>query len=173
MKFCKYCGEVVEDTTKICPKCNINLEYGRDDLRVVYNEIDLTNSVSENTPQNSKYHSLFRKLIVIVLAIASIVLFVVSITTLTSEKYRLYSDKYSEYMNEYKENYSISDNYLSYGTYGLIKDTYKDIAERYKRMADENLSKLWGLRTKSIVFGALGVGCVVSAIIVGKPKKNK
>ena len=176
MKFCKYCGEVVEDTVKIFPKCNANLESGNDGLRVIYGELNSSNSISSNVSEKSESHLQSHKphiLVVILLVIASIVLFVFSITALTSEKYKLYSDKYSEYMNEYEENYSISGNYFNYGVYGILKDGYKDIAEKYKKMADDNLSKLWELRAKAIVLGTLGVGCVVSAIIVGKPKKNK
>ncbi len=38
MKFCKYCGEAIEDTVTICPKCNANLAENTEDVTVVYNE---------------------------------------------------------------------------------------------------------------------------------------
>lgn len=174
MKFCKYCGETIEDTASTCPKCNANLVEKNEDVAIVYNETiqtevspmlskesEFKKRINKITPFIQKY----RKPVLAILAALSLIFIVVAITTITSEDYQECSENYSEYMENYEENLSTSK---SYGGYGILGSGYQRVADGWKDLADDMSAKLWELRVQAIIFTIVSVICAVFTIKVYK-----
>lgn len=178
MKFCKYCGEAIEDIISTCPKCNANLTEKNKDVAVVYNETTQTGMsstiskesefkkrIKKITPFIQKYH----KPVAAILAALSLIFIVVAITTITSEDHQECSENYSEYIDNYEENLATSN---SYGGYGILGGGYKNVANGWKDLADDELAELWGMRVKAIIFSVLGIACGFSAFKIYKIKED-
>lgn len=174
MKFCKYCGEAIEDATSACPKCNANLVEKKEDVAIVYSETiqaeaspirtresEFKKRINKITPFIQKY----RKSVLAILAALSLIFIVAAITTITSENYQECSENYSEYMDNYEENLATSN---SYGGYGILGRGYKNVANGWKDLADDEFAELWGMRVKAITFALLGIACGFSAFKIYK-----
>lgn len=178
MKFCKYCGEAIEDAASTCPKCNANLVEKNEDVAIVYSETiqtevspmhskesEFKKRINKITPLIQKY----RKSVLAILAALSLIFIVVAITTITSEDYQECSENYSEYIDNYEENLATSN---SYGGYGILGGGYKNVANGWKDLADDELAELWGMRIKAIIFSVLGIACGFSAFKIYKIKED-
>lgn len=179
MKFCKYCGEAIEDITCTCPKCNANLIENNEEVVVVYNEATQT-KVSQTISRESEFKrrnkkitlfiQKYRKPVMTILVALSLIFIVVAITTITSEDYQECSENYSEYIDNYEENLATAN---SYGGYGILGSGYKNVANGWKDLADGELVELWGMRVKAIVFLVIGIACGFFAFKIYKIKEAK
>lgn len=178
MKFCKYCGEAIEDITSTCPKCNASLIQSNEDVAVVYNETTQT-GITPTPSKESEFKKKIKQLtpfiqkygkpIMAVLAALSLIFIVVAIVTMTSKDYQECSENYSEYIDNYEENLATSN---SYGGYGILGGGYKTVANGWKDLADDELSELWGMRVKAIIFTVMGIVCGFSAFKIYKIKED-
>lgn len=177
MKFCKYCGEAIEDAASTCPKCNANL-VEKEDVTIVYSETiqtevlpmrskesEFKKRINKITPFIQKY----RKPVLAILAALYLIFIVAAITTITSENYQECSENYSEYIDNYEKNLATSN---SYGGYGILDGGYKNVANGWKDLADDELTELWGMRVKVIIFSVLGIACGFSAFKICKIKED-
>lgn len=178
MKFCKYCGEAIEDTVTICPKCNTNLAETTEYVTVVYNETlqsDAATQPKKEIALNKKFEKVltvikkYRKQTLALLTALLLLFITLAITTIISEDYQECSENYSKYIDNYKEKSAISN---SYGEYGILGNGYKIAAEGWKDLADDELAELWRMRVKAIIFVVIGIGCGLSAYKVYKFKEE-
>ena len=178
MKFCKYCGEAIEDATSTCPKCNANLIEKNEDVTVVYNETthnEISPTISKESEFKKKIKKItpfiqkYRKPVMAILTVLSLIFIVFAITTITSEDYQESSENYSEYIDNYEENLATSN---SYGGYGILGSGYKNVANGWKDLADDELAELWEMRVKAIIFSVIGIVCGFSAFKIYKIKED-
>lgn len=178
MKFCKYCGEAIEDVVNTCPKCNANLMEKNEDIAIVYNETTQTEvspTISKESEFKKRINKItqfiqkYRKPVIAILAALSLIFIVIAITTITSEDYQECSENYSEYIDNYEENLAMSN---SYGGYGILGGGYKNVANGWKDLADDELAELWGMRVKAIIISMLGIACGFSAFKIYKIKEE-
>lgn len=178
MKFCKYCGEAIEDTIDICPKCRANFKENNNNISIVYNETAQT-GMSSTISKESEFKKIIKRIIpfiqkyhkpiVAVLAAFCFIFIVTAITSIASKDYQECLEDYSEYMENYEENLAISNSYSRYSILGI---GYKNIANGWKDLADDELAELWGMRVKAILFTVLGIACGFFAFKVYKIKDN-
>ena len=160
MMFCPKCGEAIEDSCIVCPKCQaqIKIEKKYEKLEVVYYDSTKAIRFFEKVKYNKRIGEIqekltpivnkYRKPILVGMIALAIICFSVAIRTVTSEKYSRYTQSYSEYIANYKENSSIAK---SYGGVGILGMGYQRVAEGWKDLADDIGSKIWGLRIRAII----------------------
>ncbi len=182
MKFCKNCGEPIEETATICPKCNKSVIEQQDNITVVYNESPKVKAISE-TKKEYKFKNKFtamvkpvlptilkyQKIFAVVFAVIALIFAIVSISSITSEDYKDASENYSEYTEKYEENLSTSN---SYGGYGILGGGYKSVANRWKDLADDELAELWGMRIKAIIFAGVTIITGIASYKIYKLKET-
>ncbi len=178
MKFCKNCGEPIEETATICPKCNKSFIEQQDNITVVYNEIPKV-KVNSKTKKEHKFTAIikpilptilkYQKIFAVGFAVIALIFAIVSISSITSEDYKDASENYSEYTEKYEENLSTSN---SYGGYGILGGGYKSVANRWKDLADDELAELWGMRIKAIIFAGVTIITGIASYKIYKLKEN-
>lgn len=165
MRFCKYCGALIEDNTLLCPMCNKDLS----EKNKEYNQILQNKRKQEIKSVSISFIHKHKKIFTITFLILCIMFVGISIASITSSDYHEYKNYYLKFVDKGKEMLTRANN----ADDAYLKGSYIGLSEDYKDMSHEVLFSIWKIRVKSIIFAVLAVlSGVASYKIINFDKTN-